>query len=199
MSVDTLISLIGQYGYIALFFCLWLGIVGMPIPDEVIVMTGGFVTSLHLLEPVPAFLVTYLGVVSGLSIGYGLGRIMGPPVLNKLKKKKNIDKYLTKSYDLINKYGSYSLCISYAFPIVRHLVPYLVGIGRMSYARYALFSYTVGFFWTLLFFIVGRTFGHHIDKIGVAVHDYGLLALGVVLGMSVFLWVIVRLRSKPAA
>lgn len=36
-----IIALIGDYGYVALFFALWLGIVGMPIPDEVIVMTGG--------------------------------------------------------------------------------------------------------------------------------------------------------------
>ncbi|GEN36783.1 MULTISPECIES: DedA family protein [Aneurinibacillus] len=199
MDVDTLIGLIGQYGYAALFFCLWLGIVGMPIPDEVVVMTGGFVTALGLLDPIPAFLITYLGVVSGLSIGYGLGRVMGPPVLNKLQKKKNIDKYLTKSYDLINKYGSYSLCISYAFPIVRHLVPYLVGIGRMPFASYALFSYTVGFAWTLVFFMVGRAFGRYIDKIGTAVHDYGLLALGVLLGASIILWIAVRLRSRPAS
>ena len=41
MNYDTLLSLIGHYGYFALFFALWLGIVGMPIPDEVVVMTGG--------------------------------------------------------------------------------------------------------------------------------------------------------------
>lgn len=199
MDVDTLVTFIEQYGYAALFFCLWLGIVGMPIPDEVVVMTGGFVTSLHLLDPVLAFLITYLGVISGLSIGYGLGRVMGPPVLNKLKKKKNVDKYLTKSYDLINKYGSYSLCLSYAFPIVRHLVPYLVGIGRMSFARYALFSYTVGFVWTLFFFLIGRIFGRYIDRIGVAVHDYGLLALSILLIAGLILWLAIRFRGKPAS
>jgi membrane-associated protein len=199
MGVDTLITLIGDYGYAALFFCLWLGIVGMPIPDEAIVMTGGFVTSLGLLKPVPAFLITYLGVVSGLSIGYGLGRLMGPPILNKFRKKKNIDKYLTKSYELVNRYGSYSICISYAFPIVRHLVPYLIGIGRMSFARYALFSYTIGLVWTFVFFFMGRIFGRHIDKIGAAVHDYGLLALGISLIAGIILWIAMRLRGKFAS
>ena len=41
---------IEQYGYWALFFCLWLGIIGMPIPDEMIVMSGGFVSSLGILS-----------------------------------------------------------------------------------------------------------------------------------------------------
>lgn len=120
MDVDGLVILVGQYGYLALFFCLWLGIVGMPIPDEVIVMTGGFVASLGLLQPVPAFFVTYLGVVSGLTLGYVLGRVMGVTVLDRLKTKKNMQLYIEKSQDLINRYGSFSLFISYFFPIVRH-------------------------------------------------------------------------------
>lgn len=40
MDYNTLLSYIQHFGYAALFFALWLGIVGMPIPDEVVVMTG---------------------------------------------------------------------------------------------------------------------------------------------------------------
>lgn len=69
MHYDVLLNLVQQYGYFALFFTLWLGIVGMPIPDEVIVMTGGLVTALGILNPLPAFILTYLGVISGLSLG----------------------------------------------------------------------------------------------------------------------------------
>ena len=36
MELHELLSYIEQYGYWALFFCLWLGIIGMPIPDEMI-------------------------------------------------------------------------------------------------------------------------------------------------------------------
>lgn len=43
---DLLLDYIREYGYIALFLALWLGIVGMPVSDEVIVMTGGALTAL---------------------------------------------------------------------------------------------------------------------------------------------------------
>lgn len=177
MDVEGVITLVAQYGYGALFFCLWLGIVGMPIPDEVIVMTGGLVSSLHLLKPVPAFFVTYLGVISGLSLGYILGFKIGAPILDRLLKKKNVNKYLSRSYGLIDRYGPYALCISYFFPVIRHLVPYLVGIRRMSYKRYILFSYTTGLIWTLLFFTVGRFFGMYIGEIGKVVHSYAMYVL----------------------
>lgn len=89
MELYELLSYIEQYGYTALFFCLLLGIVGMPIPDEMIVMSGGFVLLLGILSVIPAFSLTYLGVVSGLSLGYIFGKVFGAKVLDKLMKKKN--------------------------------------------------------------------------------------------------------------
>lgn len=192
MDVDSLMKLIAQYGYGALFFCLWLGIVGMPIPDEVIVMTGGLVSSLHLLKPVPAFLVTYLGVVSGLTLGYVLGFKVGAPILERLFKKNKANEYLTKSYGLIDRYGAYALCLSYFFPVIRHLVPYLVGIGRMTYKQYALFSYTTGFVWTSLFFTLGRFFGMYIEEIARVVISYGLY--GILILVPLFIGIRVTQR-----
>ena len=41
-----------------------------------IVMSGGFVSSVGILSVVPSFVLTYLGVVSGLSLGYILGKVL---------------------------------------------------------------------------------------------------------------------------
>lgn len=177
MDLNIILGYTDQFGYAALFFLLWLGIVGMPIPDEVIVMTGGFIASLGVLKTFPAFLVIYAGVVSGLSIGYGLGRGIGTPALERIAKKKNIAKYLEKAQHLTSRYGVFSLVISYFFPIVRHVVPYIVGVNKMSYSKYALFSYSTGFFWTLVYFTVGRLFGNYIQIIEINIKQYGWLSL----------------------
>ncbi|MED2145653.1 DedA family protein, partial [Bacillus thuringiensis] len=166
MHVNDLLDLIVQYGYPAMFLSLWLGIVGMPIPDEVIVMTGGMVSSLNILHTIPTFILTYLGVVSGLSLGYILGYRIGAPILDRLAKKKRIGSYIQKSTELIHQHGSYALIISYFLPVVRHVVPYLVGINRMNFLRYAMFSYTTGFIWTLGYFTIGYYFGQNIQYIG---------------------------------
>lgn len=60
MEINMLMSIIEQYGYAAIFFLLWLGIVGLPIPDELVVATGGFLASMALLDPVYGFLAGYL-------------------------------------------------------------------------------------------------------------------------------------------
>ncbi|MGD8191456.1 DedA family protein [Brevibacillus ginsengisoli] len=196
MSYESLLSLIQQFGYAALFLSLWLGIVGMPIPDEVVVMTGGAVTVNALLHPVPAFLLTYLGVVSGLSLGYVLGRYAGLPVLNKFRRKRGMNKYLEFAETLVQKYGSFALSISYFFPVVRHVMPYVVGAHRMTFRRYALFSYSTGFVWTLLFFLIGRFAGSYAVGLGTLFHEYGMrfLWLSFVL---VSVWAIFRYAYKP--
>lgn len=196
MTYDALVSMIGHYGYAALFFALWLGIVGMPIPDEVIVMTGGAATASGLLHEVPAFALTYMGVISGLSLGYFLGRLMGARVIEKWKRKKKMEKYLTMSEKLVEKYGHYALVVSYFFPVVRHVTPYIVGINKMSFRKYALLSYSTGFVWTLIFFAAGRMAGDHVEQVGLLVHSYGLKLLWVPIAAA-GIWVLYKMaRSK---
>ncbi|EMN7728756.1 DedA family protein [Bacillus cereus] len=173
MELHELLSYIEQYGYWALFFCLWLGIIGMPIPDEMIVMSGGFVSSVGILSVVPSFVLTYLGVVSGLSLGYILGKVFGTKILHKLMKKKKA-KYLIKSQEMVDKYGQYALVTSYFIPVVRHIVPYLVGMNNMSFKTYAFYSYTTGFVWTLVYFVLGALFGQHIESIVAIAIEYGV-------------------------
>lgn len=179
MELYELLSYIEQYGYWALFFCLWLGIIGMPIPDEMIVMSGGFVSSLGILSVIPAFLLTYLGVVSGLSLGYILGKIFGTKVLHKLMKKKKA-KYFIKSQEMVEAYGHYALITSYFIPVVRHIVPYLVGMNNMSFKTYVLYSYTTGFVWTLVYFVLGSIFGQHIESIVAIAIEYGVYFGGII-------------------
>ncbi|WP_312116024.1 DedA family protein [Brevibacillus reuszeri] len=183
MMVEMLTESVGQFGYFALFFTLWLGIVGMPIPDEVIVLSAGVLTSMHVLEILPAFIATYLGVVSGLSLGYVLGRVLGAPALNWIGRKKGMGKYVQQAQTLLEKYGSYALCISYFLPVVRHVVPYLVGIGKMTFGRYAAFSYTTGLLWTVILFFAGHFMGNNVANLNAFLSIFNQ---GMVVGIAGF-------------
>ncbi|WP_134703142.1 DedA family protein [Ammoniphilus sp. YIM 78166] len=179
MDIDVILQGVEHYGYAALFFFLWLGIVGMPIPDEVIVMSGGFMTSMGILEPLPAFFLTYAGVVSGLTIGYCVGRAIGFPALHYMMRKKKMGKYMEKAHDLIKRYGAFSLVLSYFLPVVRHVVPYIVGMNKMPFYQYVLFSFSTGFFWTLALFFTGMYFGQSIDVISHYLTQVGWIAISV--------------------
>lgn len=165
MDVDYLINAFQQYGYIALVLIFWFGIIATPIPNEAIVMSGGFISTLDILAPIPTFLATYLGVLLGFSTGYFIGRAIGTPTVNYLSKKKKFAKYINKTQRLVDRYGSISLIVSYTIPVVRLIVPYIVGMNKMAYPRYALFSYTTGLVWTTFYFLLGKYFGNSLDNI----------------------------------
>ncbi|MBA4603083.1 DedA family protein [Thermoactinomyces mirandus] len=193
---DILLDYVQEYGYVALFLALWLGIVGMPVSDEVIVMTGGALTAFGLLKPIPAFILTYLGVVSGLSIGYLLGNYLGAPVLEPIvKNRQKTEYYVEKARAMLASFGHFALVISYFFPVIRHLIPYLVGIGKMPYRRYAFYSCSSGFVWTLIYFCAGRLFGRHIGQIGLLVTKYGWYLL-TLLVLTVSILFLTRLRKS---
>ena len=181
MSIDFVINAVQQYGYLALFLLLWLGIIGLPIPDEVVVMTGGFVTALGILQPLPAFFITYAGVIFALSVGYVLGKVVGIPSLRYLEHKKDMSRYTNQANLLFERFGSYSLVIGYFFPVIRHIVPYIVGMAKMPYTKYALLSYTTGFAWTLVYFTIGRYFGNNINTIANYFAHYKLLLVALFL------------------
>ncbi|WP_199620071.1 DedA family protein [Paenibacillus alkalitolerans] len=149
-------AFLAQYGYAALFFALCLGLFGFPLPNEAIVMTGGAVTASGMLLPVPAFFMTYLGVCSGLTFGYTMGRIFGLPVLNRLKRKMGFRRTLERTEKLVDRYGKFALVFGYFIPVVRHVLPYVVSSNRMKYVSFAPFAYTGGFIWTAVYFIAGR-------------------------------------------
>ncbi|WP_342535425.1 DedA family protein [Lysinibacillus sp. FSL K6-1151] len=195
MELQDLLGFIEQYGYFALFFSLWLGIIGMPLPDEMIVMSGGFLSSLEKMVVWKSFLLTYLGVVSGLSLGYFLGKIFGHRVLDKLIKK-NKAKYLVKSKELLNKYGRFALVLSYFIPIVRHILPYLVGMNNMPFKTYALFSYTTGFVWTLMYFTLGLLFGSQMEVISMLATKYGIYFGIISVMISSFYYFYIRKLKK---
>lgn len=184
MEVTLLMSIIEQYGYLAIFFLLWLGIVGLPIPDELVVATAGFLASIGLLDPYYSLFTSYLGVASGLTIGFLLGKYFGKTILAWLSSKEKMKSKVERSTALLEKYGTAALCISYLFPVVRHLVPYLVAMGGMTYRRYALLSYPIGLVWTVAFYLVGYVCGQNAGIIVGMIRSYGaytLLALIVIL------------------
>ena len=88
---------------------------------------------------------------------------------------------------MVEKYGHYALVTSYFIPVVRHIVPYLVGMNNMSFRIYALYSYTTGFVWTLIYFVLGSLFGQHIERIVAVAIEYGVyFGVTVVLIGSLF-------------
>lgn len=137
--MDTLLNFIEQIGHYALFLVLCLGVIGLPVPNEVVAMTGGALAASEILAPFPSFVMLYLGVCSGATVGFMLSRFTASRLLDRFGDKKSIRQFLDVSERLTRQYGNYAICISAFLPILRNVTPYAVGMKGMPYRKFALF------------------------------------------------------------
>lgn len=163
MELDILINVIKELGYLGIFLWLWLGMLGIPIPNEIIVTTIGYLATTHILQIEIVFIAGYLGIVASLTTSYLFGRIVGQPLVRYFSKRKSMKSSIRKGLHLIKKFHIYSLVISYFIPGVRNFVPFLYGMMRLSYLRFALLSYSTAFVWFSLFFTLGTVSGKNED------------------------------------
>jgi membrane-associated protein len=62
---QVVLRVLSEFGYVAIFGLLVAGGVGMPVPEELIQLTAGYLARREVLELVPAFGATYCGIVTG--------------------------------------------------------------------------------------------------------------------------------------
>ena len=77
-----LLRLISQFTYAAIFGLLLAGGVGVPVPEELVQLTAGYLARRGVLLLGPAIVVTWVGLVTGDFLLFRLGRRHGPRVLD---------------------------------------------------------------------------------------------------------------------
>lgn len=102
-----------------------------PIPADMLVAFGGFISARNNASPWPAFLAVWLGSVTGAVLMYSLGRRFGSAWIRRrfhLAEGSNGERRLREMH---TKYGATALFVSRFLPGIRSLVPPVVGAMRI--------------------------------------------------------------------
>ncbi|MGE7024396.1 DedA family protein [Solibacillus cecembensis] len=153
-------DLIASYGYLAIFFVLVLGIFGIPIPDEVLLMIVGYFTNIHVLNYELAIFISFAGAFIGVTISYIIGRKAGRPLIVKYGKWIGLkEKRVMKVESWMKKYGAYSLIFGYFIPGFRQVICCFAGISKMELKTFITFSAIGSFLWSFTFITIGKSIG----------------------------------------
>lgn len=194
MVYDLLLEFINNFGYIALFLVLCLGLIGLPIPNEVVLMTAGTISAAGILKYPFAYLAVSLGICSAMTFNYMIGRYsVNTRLFRSMQKTEKTERYFTISEKWFHKYGGYAIGMSLCLPFLRHITMYIAGVNRMPYQKFALYAYPSAFVWTLIYFIIGIIVEDHIMEIGAKIEQYGLM---IVVGLAVFALLYIIYRSS---
>lgn len=153
------LSWLQHYGIFGIYGLLALGIVGLPIPDEtLLILTGLFCAKGHLniLSAYPAALS---GSITGITLSYFIGFLAGQNLLKRYGYLIGLtEQKIKKSHEWFEYYGKWLLVIGYYIPGVRHFTGIISGSVYLNYFKFALFAYSGAFIWSLTFFSIGYYF-----------------------------------------
>lgn len=146
-----------EYGSILLFLLLALGIAGLPIPDETLLMLSGWLISQGKLALFPTVAAAILGGMFGITMSYFLGNRLSHLFIEK-KWGKALG--LTESrrqrvHRWFERYGKWTLIFGFYIPIFRHLTGFVAGSVDEKFSQFAYFAYTGALIWASLFLIIG--------------------------------------------
>ena len=153
-------DLIMHYGYIAVFFMLMLGIIGLPIPDEFVMVLIGYFTHIGTLSYTLSIIICFTGSLLGMVISYFIGKKAGRPIIDRFGKWIGLkEKRIVRVENWMGKYGSYSIIFGYFVPGIRHITCYFCGVSHMRLRSYILFAGIGAFLWCFIFITIGRFLG----------------------------------------
>ena len=143
--MDILVSFFTDYGYLAVLFVLIICGFGVPIPEDITLVSGGIIAGMYP-EQVNVHImlvVSMFGVLFGDSTMYWLGRIYGARIL----RVRFIRKFLTVQRlrmvrDKFDQYGNRVLFIARFLPGLRAPIYMVSGVTRrVSYLRFVLLDF----------------------------------------------------------
>jgi len=162
---------IARHGYGAIFALLMLGIVGLPVPDETLLIFVGYLSAKGTLQVLPAAASAFLGSASGISLSYALGRLVGLPVMIKLGPVIRLrPEHLTRAQQWVERWGKYSLLVAYFIPGYRHLSALTMGASLLPPAEFARYAYTGALIWSATFIGLGYVAGEQWNQLFPILH-----------------------------
>lgn len=153
---------IEHFGYIGIMIVLMLGIVGIPIPDELLLTYIGYQISTGLMSYPIAFAFSFIGAITGISISYFLGVKLGLPFLQKVGPKIHMtEKRMEQTKTLFAKLGPSVLFICYFIPGIRHVAAFFAGANAYSRKKFMVYAYSGALVWIVTFLAIGNYLGEN--------------------------------------
>lgn len=196
-------ELIGHWGYLAILLIVLPGNVGVPVPEETILILAGYLVwrgELRLL------IVLALGIVSaviGDNAGYWIGRRYGQQAVERYARWVLVNPERQESvWRYVTTYGSFAVFAARFFPGLRFLAGPLAGAAGLAFLPFlvanvlgaALFvPYAVG-----LGYAIGYGLGDYVERIRRA--EYIVLLGAVIFAMALLGWLALRaVRARQSS
>lgn len=154
-------------------------LIGLIVPgDTVVIVAGTAVASFE--EGLILAAVVVLGALVGESIGFWLGRLIGPWVRQSWVGRRIGEANWQRSERYLERRGGVAIFLSRFLPVLHSLVPLTVGMSRYSYRRFLAWTTPACIIWSALYVSVAAAAAGTYRQLSGTIHFAAYLFVGII-------------------
>lgn len=191
----------GTYSYFVMFGILLACGFGFPMPEDIVLISGGILASRGITHFGAVHAVCMAGVLCGDCIVYYMGRRFGPQIKSKGIFKKIINENIDRRVsEVMHKYGDKVIFMARFMPGLRTPVFMTCGIYQVKPWKFFLLDGAAAIISVPLWIYVGYVFGKNLEDLEMKIKQFqtGIYSILGIIIVSFIAYNIYK-RSKKVA
>lgn len=184
-------NFINDFGNIAVFLLIFIENLFPPIPSELILTLGGFLTASTSMTLISVTVAATVGSVCGALVLYYIGKWFGKARLYRIIDKYG--KYLTlKAEDLdravnwFEKRGVMTVFFCRFIPLLRSLISIPAGLTHMNMPLFIVLTTIGSAIWNITLIFIGQQLGENWDAVLSYMDIYSYVIYGILIIVVLF-------------
>lgn len=198
LSLTAITAWLASWGYLGLFACTFMGNLGLPVPEETVLLAAGFLAGRDILELKTVYAVGIVSAVVGDCLGYTAGRTGGQRFFEWLGRHFS---FVRGRYDQIHEFfdthGSKAVFMARFIAGARFMAGPMAGAAGMPFWRFLGWNVLGALIWCPLVITIGYLVGDEFAWVAGVAHRAGHWIALVVLMILAALWLFWPRRRAP--
>jgi len=200
---DWIFAFMEEFGYIGIMAVIALENLFPPIPSELVLPFGGFMTTRTMLTIPGVIIASTAGSVLGAVILYWVGRLVNVSRLESFVGRwghilRVSKKDIRTAEGWFLRYGNWTVFFCRLIPVVRSLISIPAGMAKMNFSTFIIFSTLGTLVWNTILVSLGAFLGESWEDIlgYIEIYKDAFYLLFAIIGIIFISWYLKRVRRN---
>ena len=198
---EIILNIMNQFGYLGVFLLIAIENIFPPIPSEVILLFGGFMTTYTKLNILGIVIASLLGSLSGAIMLYYIGKIFNKNRLKKIISGKvgKILRLKNSDIDKADKWfdtkGQKTVFFCRFIPLIRSLISIPAGMSEMHMSKFLVYTTIGSLIWNTVLIVIGSIVGNNWTSFLSVLDTYSKIVV-IVMAIVVILFIVIFYKKR---
>lgn len=179
-----LLTLLQEYGYLALWFSVFIGALGIPLPNSLVLLAAGAFAAMGDFNFALLAVVSISAFAAGDNTSYWIGRLWGSRLLNWLEGRLIRAQTMQRSRVYFHRLGGWAIFASrFIVSALGGAVNLLAGAEIYPYRRFVVYDIAGETLGALLPLTLGYIFGASWDAVGGILGSFSLFVVALLVAL----------------